>query len=115
MDKAEQPTTQVDRRLDELKPRDIDGHLSDAIQDCLRQRFGLVLSTSETTIMAQGAIAALNTRTASPAAQDGLVEALRVAREYVQNVVDAEGKASNVRDLVQIDAALSAIKEQHHD
>ena len=115
MDKAEQPTTQADRRLDELKPRDIDGHLSDAIQDCLRQRFGLVLSTSETTIMAQGAIAALNTRTASPAAQDGLVEALRVAREYVQNVVDAEGKALNVRDLVQIDAALSAIKEQHHD
>ena len=51
----------------------------------------------------------------SLAAQDGLVEALRVAREYVQNVVDAEGKAFNVRDLVQIDAALSAIKEQHHD
>ena len=72
MDKAEQPTTQADRRLDELKPRDIDGHLSDAIQDCLRQRFGLVLSTSETTIMAQGAIAALNTRTTSLAAQDGL-------------------------------------------
>ncbi len=70
MDKAEQPTTQADRRLDELKPRDIDGHLSDAIQDCLRQRFGLVLSTSETTIMAQGAIAALNTRTTSLAAQD---------------------------------------------
>ena len=54
-------------------------------------------------------------RTTSLAAQDGLVEALRVAREYVQNVVDAEGKALNVRDLVQIDAALSAIKEQHHD
>ena len=54
-------------------------------------------------------------RTTSLAAQDGLVEALRVARKYVQNVVDAEGKAFNVRDLVQIDAALSAIKEQHHD
>ena len=89
MDKAEQPTTQADRRLDELKPRDIDGHLSDAIQDCLRQRFGLVLSTSETTIMAQGAIAALNTRTASPAAQDGLVEALQRIEAATRNDVRA--------------------------
>ena len=49
-------------------------------------------------------------RTTSLAAQDGLVEALEVARPYVQNVVDAEGKAFNKRDLAKIDAALSAIK-----
>ncbi len=119
MDKAEQPTTQADRRLDELKPRDIDGHLSDAIQDCLRQRFGLVLSTSETTIMAQGAIAALNTRTASPAAQDGLVEALEWYADPVMPY--AITQASEPRSAVHADGgkrarkALSAIKEQHHD
>ena len=126
MDKAEQPTTQADRRLDELKPRDIDGHLSDAIQDCLRQRFGLVLSTSETTIMAQGAIAALNTRTASPAAQDGLVEALE---GLLHAVCGETGFANAVRgtagkaypwpalDMAEEKArkALFAIKEQHHD
>jgi hypothetical protein len=127
MDKAEQPTTQADRRLDELKPRDIDGHLSDAIQDCLRQRFGLVLSTSETTIMAQGAIAALNTRTASPAAQDGLVEALEGAEvilsqyaNYLDGISYREldmhpyiPSVQQTRDDVR--KALSAIKEQHHD
>ena len=120
MDKAEQPTTQADRRLDELKPRDIDGHLSDAIQDCLRQRFGLVLSTSETTIMAQGAIAALNTRTASPAAQDGLVEALEW---YADSKNWGIYQRTNVRSFTRATddkgdrarKALSAIKEQHHD
>ena len=120
MDKAEQPTTQADRRLDELKPRDIDGHLSDAIQDCLRQRFGLVLSTSETTIMAQGAIAALNTRTASPAAQDGLVEALRlfvgcaypVAEEINQRGHNwCEAYLDDALPIAR--AALASLGEQH--
>lgn len=130
MDKAEQPTTQADRRLDELKPRDIDGHLSDAIQDCLRQRFGLVLSTSETTIMAQGAIAALNTRTASPAAQDGLVAEierqeglvktyrgaqLRAEEKLCREQANAQGWKRRAEILESKLAALSAIKEQHHD
>ena len=117
MDKAEQPTTQADRRLDELKPRDIDGHLSDAIQDCLRQRFGLVLSTSETTIMAQGAIAALNTRTTSLAAQDGLVEALERIEAATRNDVRAGQKGYISRYGIHgiASKALSALKEQHHD
>lgn len=46
----------------------------------------------------------------SLAAQDGLVEALRIARVYVQNVVDAESKAFNAKDLAQIDAALASIE-----
>lgn len=38
---------------------------------------------------------------------DAMRSALVIAREYVQNVVDAEGKAFNVRDLAIIDAALT--------
>ena len=49
-------------------------------------------------------------RTTALAAQDGLVEALRIARVYVQNVVDAESKAFNAKDLAQIDAALASIE-----
>ncbi len=109
MDKAEQPTTQA------LKPCPNAEAIAQEIADRTRWKKNTDTYARIYQAAYAGAIAALNTRTTSLAAQDGLVEALRVARKYVQNVVDAEGKAFNVRDLVQIDAALSAIKEQHHD
>lgn len=109
MDKAEQPTTQS------LKPCPFCGGEAELRENGYQVHCATGCTANVNDDYAPEAIAAWNARTTSLAAQDGLVEALRVAREYVQNVVDAEGKAFNVRDLVQIDAALSAIKEQHHD
>ena len=79
------------------------------------------------------AITAWNTRTTSLAAQDGLVEALRAARRVIRELdqyqsdprrgdygVECACCMGELLDdhqdaIAQIDAALSAIKEQHHD
>ena len=121
MDKAEQPTvTQA------LKPCPEAEAIAQGIAD--RSRWKKTTDNYARIYQAAyaGAIAALNTRTTSLAAQDGLVEALKAmlhavcgetgfanavrgttGKAYPWPALDiAEGKAI---------AALSAIKEQHHD
>lgn len=49
-------------RLEKIKHRDVEGFLSDAIQDCLLQRFGLIVRTDDSATMAKGAMAALKAK-----------------------------------------------------
>ena len=45
-------------RVEALKPKDVEGHIADAIQDKLRQHFGTYISSDHACIMSRGAIAA---------------------------------------------------------
>lgn len=106
MDKAEQPVTQA------LKPCPNAEAIAQEIADRTRWKKNTDTYARIYQAAYAGAIAALNTRTTSLAAQDGLVEALREL--YTKGWQDAKRGGGSSRDAA-VEAALSAIKEQHHD
>ena len=121
MDKAEQPVTQA------LKPCPNAEAIAQEIADRTRWKKNTDTYARIYQAAYAGAIAALNTRTTSLAAQDGLVEALESAEVILSQYADyLDGisyhelemhpyipSVQQARDDVR--KALSAIKEQHHD
>lgn len=124
MDKAEQPTTQA------LKPCPEAEAIAQGIAD--RSRWKKTTDNYARIYQAAyaGAIAALNTRTTSLAAQDGLVAEierqeglvktyrgaqLRAEEKLCREQANAQGWKRRAEILESKLAALSAIKEKHHD
>jgi hypothetical protein len=77
-------------RIEALKSKDIEGHLSDAIQDFLRQQFGIVTPTDNCRTMALGAIAALRQ------APDERVSKLVEAWEIINKLRAVEGNSIEI-------------------
>lgn len=116
MDKAEQPTAQSDELLREIF---LHGHSEGWTGNQTRRDVQHADAEKGWSLyVSNGALEKTKARhrTTSLAAQDGLVGLLRESLVKLQNVQGAYATKHYACNLIKrIDAALSAIKEQHHD